>query len=632
MKPTPSSLETTPGRQSRSRPRIATPAAAAATDSVITPRNENAEPPSSSTPLSAKPSSSLVQGPMSAHSSSSDELVDPEALKSVRRIVATSLAGPKRMSPSTSPSTAARSGSAALTSATLDMSLVSSDTLNRASRPPREGADDEEGGQVPVQPVMPGDGFARNRSGKVARNKMLALAGVSTEVGLSRTSKRSREDESDHEEEAEEEEDRDQEEEEDGRRTTRSRRQRRRLNEPESIGLPKSKSSASATTSRLLSRAMDAEATAASSSAEKDQADIDRFFEAHASLGATSDNTLASLPTLAHREYLEAVANLDAEPASTSCDPHVPSRQALMDVHRRCFAQWRFELSQGFNVLLVGFGSKHDVLSEFVSDLSDTHDVVLVHGYHPLASAKSILNTLSSTLECESTPVGLAEHTASILASLSLPTSPYTAVSPLVLAIHSIDAPGLRGEKPTSVLSSLAAHPSVSLVASADHMNAPLQWDYTTVAKLCLVTHHVATFARYTHETAFENALMVKPGATTPLAVMTVLSSLPKNSRACFGVLAREVIAQVKDLAANGGGGGMADKAVAAAGLPYTRLYARCREQFLVNEETSFRTIMTEFKDHQVVTSRRVDGIEVVGVSLPVAGIEKVLEEMEALG
>lgn len=45
------------------------------------------------------------------------------------------------------------------------------------------------------------------------------------------------------------------------------------------------------------------------------------------------------------------------------------------------------------------------------------------------------------------------------------------------LLIHNIDGPALRTPQAQSVLSLLASIPQLSIVASIDHINAPMLWD-----------------------------------------------------------------------------------------------------------------------------------------------------------
>ncbi|KNE60610.1 hypothetical protein AMAG_05989 [Allomyces macrogynus ATCC 38327] len=195
-------------------------------------------------------------------------------------------------------------------------------------------------------------------------------------------------------------------------------------------------------------------------------------------------------------------------------------------------------------------------------------------------------------------------------------------VGPLFLVVHNIDAPGLRADRAQTTLAHLASHARVRVVATADHIHAALQWDYLKLARFNWLPHHVATFAPYHVETAFENTLMVKPGVVTAQSARTVLQSLPPNSRECFRILATHALGKGDQ---DAGGAGAAP---AAAGMSYQAWFSRCREQFLVSEEANFRTIVTEFKDHQMVATRRVEGVDVLAIPLPPQAIESVLESM----
>ncbi|KNE57134.1 hypothetical protein AMAG_02884 [Allomyces macrogynus ATCC 38327] len=332
------------------------------------------------------------------------------------------------------------------------------------------------------------------------------------------------------------------------------------------------------------------------------------FFESQTGGSKTSDNTLASLPQLAHQEYVSLLHSIPVRSA--------PAIAHLQDLHVQCFPQWRFELHEGYNLLFFGVGSKRTLVDRFVHEvLAHDGDVVTVAGFHPLCSVKSVLSTLSRALECAS-PATLHDHVAAVAAALD------DREGPLFLVVHNIDAPGLRADRAQTTLAHLASHARVRVVATADHIHAALQWDYLKLARFNWLPHHVATFAPYHVETAFENTLMVKPGVVTAQSARTVLQSLPPNSRECFRILATHALGKGDQ---DAGGAGAAP---AAAGMSYQAWFSRCREQFLVSEEANFRTIVTEFKDHQMVATRRVEGVDVLAIPLPPQAIESVLESM----
>ncbi|KAL8745776.1 MAG: hypothetical protein Q9190_002133, partial [Brigantiaea leucoxantha] len=76
----------------------------------------------------------------------------------------------------------------------------------------------------------------------------------------------------------------------------------------------------------------------------------ERYFFENRGHTKTSNNTLSSLSLLSHDDYHEQ--------RRAHIDPHASSYNFLHSLHSRSFPQWRFELSQSFNICLYGYGSK----------------------------------------------------------------------------------------------------------------------------------------------------------------------------------------------------------------------------------------------------------------------------------
>ena len=43
-----------------------------------------------------------------------------------------------------------------------------------------------------------------------------------------------------------------------------------------------------------------------------------------------------------------------------------------------------------------------------------------------------------------------------------------------------------------------------------------------------------------------------------------------------------------------------------AAGLSFNACYSKCREQFLVNSDSTLKAQLIEFRDHKLITSKKV--------------------------
>ncbi|XP_068604709.1 origin recognition complex subunit 2 [Brachionichthys hirsutus] len=322
---------------------------------------------------------------------------------------------------------------------------------------------------------------------------------------------------------------------------------------------------------------------------------VEEYFEAHGSAKAlTSDRTLDRLHTpKLDRETL--VRLLGGKPASFSRE-----LQQLHHKHRQNFSKWMLQLQLGFNVLVYGLGSKRALLGDFRASHLAQEVHVVVNGFFPSITLKAILNALT----CE-----VLEHQGSFrtpsdqiqFITRTLEDSPELHV---YLMIHNIDGLMLRGEKTQSALGQLASLPTLHLVASIDHINAPLVWDQFQQSQFNWLWWECVTFQRYADETSYENSLLVQHAGALALSSLThVLRSLTPNARGIFKLLVKFQL-QNKDNPSY-------------TGLSFQEFYQRCREAFLVNSDLTLRTQLTEFRDHKLIRTRKgADGVECLMVAV----------------
>ncbi|XP_024908200.1 origin recognition complex subunit 2 [Cynoglossus semilaevis] len=117
---------------------------------------------------------------------------------------------------------------------------------------------------------------------------------------------------------------------------------------------------------------------------------VEEYFEAHGSSKVlTSDRTLERLHTPKFdRDTL--VQLLDGKPSS-----YADEIKQLHDKLRKHFSKWMLQLQLGFSVLVYGLGSKKALLEDFrVSYLAQEIHLV-VNGFFPSITLKSILNALT---------------------------------------------------------------------------------------------------------------------------------------------------------------------------------------------------------------------------------------------
>lgn len=340
-----------------------------------------------------------------------------------------------------------------------------------------------------------------------------------------------------------------------------------------------------------------------------------------------------------------------------------------------------FELEQGFNLCLYGYGSKRDLAMSFAEHLyhnaEKTPKILVVNGYTPGLTIRDVLNTVAAQMLPKS--IKLPGQPAAILDLIfeGLSERPSTQ---LTLIIHSIDHPNLR--KSQSILARLASHSSISLLATCDTPNFALLWDISLTRQFRLLYHDATTFEPYTAELDVVeevNTLLGRSGRRLggKDGVGYVLKSLPENARNLFRILVAEQLAQADiegDAAATAAASatpfdeidsddvlGASDEeaalqatpsrrargkgrpakakkaqvakpianAAVAEGVEYRTLYHKAVEEFVCSSEVNFRTLLKEFHDHQMVESRKdAMGTERLSVPFGREELEGMLEEL----
>jgi len=396
-----------------------------------------------------------------------------------------------------------------------------------------------------------------------------------------------------------------------------------------------------------------------------------------------SDASLASLDLADEDTVRELLGRLPVG--------HVNERARLKTALEKNFARWWQLLQSEFSLLLYGFGSKKELMEDFASKMLTDGGVIVVNGYFPGLTPKQILaaaaaavhpgtpsrdlhgtNTetlLAMIAEATSAPHLLAQRTKSAIATkqrgeraskrggapgvdggggddtagggdkdASLAAGPEdlpggsSSLGPnglhdarlgrnhhhppkrLYIVLHNIDGQQLRSPEAQALLGELAAMPRVHLVASVDHVNAPLLWSKREAARFNFVWQETTTFAPYKYETAHVPQMLASKGEERHVrGAVNVLRSLTSNARDIFRLLAEHQLANPE-----------------SGGMTFHAFYTRCREQFLATSETTLKSHLTEFVDHELTrTERGSEGVDLVHIPFADDVIAQLLEQIK---
>ncbi|RDA90330.1 hypothetical protein CP533_6000 [Ophiocordyceps camponoti-saundersi (nom. inval.)] len=332
----------------------------------------------------------------------------------------------------------------------------------------------------------------------------------------------------------------------------------------------------------------------------------------------TSDQTLSSMAPLTHEEYI----------ASQQEEKLLHPGIALLEkLHAESFPQWAFELRQGFSLCLYGLGSKRSLVTDFARSLQkksgfSSSIAVVVNGYLPSASnTRELLSSIATAAHLPSTTIS---STSSAAASMATSITSQLK-SRLLLIVNSIDAAPLRKPSAQTILARLASHPLVDLICSADTPDFPLLWDVGLRSAFNFVFHDATTFAPLRVEVNVVDDVNALLGRSTARlrareGVAFVLRSLPENAKNLFRLLVAEVLMAMDD---------DDDGAGAGAAVEYRMVYNKAVEEFICSSEMAFRTLLKEFHDHQIITSRKdAIGTELLTLPFPRDELEAMLEDV----
>lgn len=316
---------------------------------------------------------------------------------------------------------------------------------------------------------------------------------------------------------------------------------------------------------------------------------VEEYFEAHSSSKVlTSDRTLQKLKR----------AKLDQQTLRKLLSKVSPSFSSelkqLNQQYEQLFHKWMLQLHLGFNIVLYGLGSKRNLLEKFRTTMLQESIHIVINGFFPGISVKSILNSITEDV------LDHAGTFRSILDQLDWIVKKFKEDSclKLFLVIHNLDSKMLRGDRSQQIIGQLSSLQNIYLIASIDHLNAPLMWDHEKQSLYNWLWYETTTYNPYTEETSYENSLLVKQSGSLPLSsLIHVLRSLTPNARGIFRLLIKYQLDNQDN--------------PSYTGLSFQDFYQQCREAFLVNSDLTLRAQLTEFRDHKLIkTKKGTDGVE----------------------
>jgi origin recognition complex subunit 2 len=353
------------------------------------------------------------------------------------------------------------------------------------------------------------------------------------------------------------------------------------------------------------------------------QTAFDMYFAHSSSQARVSQNVLTSLmEPLSHQEVLSLERDVHRKAEQRT------EIQRLRRHHESYFPHYWMELHNGFNLLFYGYGSKRTTLTAFGREYCASRGhVVIINGYKKGVNLKSILFSIEGIpdlMQLETTTAGWEGQLRRIYEFFRRNENP-----PLYLIVHNIDAPPLRDSKVRTLLSTLALHPRIHLIASVDNINAGFLWSSSELSArkhvhtdrntaippdrgYAWLFHDLTTFQPYIDEMKSRDvSILPSQGqilsgtvgsgqALSEEGMSHVLASVTEKAKKLFRLLAKRQMAAIESSTGKQPTG---ITGLENYGTQYDLLFNEARKEFLATSDVALRALLGEFMDHDMIKS-----------------------------
>ncbi|CCH61316.1 hypothetical protein TBLA_0E02600 [Henningerozyma blattae CBS 6284] len=340
---------------------------------------------------------------------------------------------------------------------------------------------------------------------------------------------------------------------------------------------------------------------------------------------------------------------------------HKSARDKLRSLQEKMFPQFWLELNQGFSLLFYGVGSKRLLLEDFaikylspkitrltaktnlntkehpVGKLQKGIPCLVINGYNPTCNYRDIYQEVLKLLQPEqelsrSETKFWGNH---VLLHIQKLIEIYKTEPPLIkliIVVHNLDGPSVRKVAFQTMLSYLSRIRQVALIASTDHIYAPVLWDNNRSENFNFVFHDVTNFESSSVETSFHDVMKIgkSESSTGAQGAKYVLQSLTVNSKKLFKLLIECQLSNMESHMANTKGVvPPSKKGTPTVGIEFKIFAQMCATDFIASSDSSLRSMLSEFVEHKMATvSKNNVGTELIWIPYGYAEMVKLLESV----
>lgn len=359
--------------------------------------------------------------------------------------------------------------------------------------------------------------------------------------------------------------------------------------------------------------------------------------------GAKSRHTMSMAPDVTREEF-SLVSNF----FNDNFQKH--SRLKLFQIQKKMFPQYWFELTQGFSLLFYGVGSKRNFLEEFAIDYlspkvaysqlaydaelqqnepSNAIPCLILNGYNPSCNYRDVFKEITDLLVPAELTRSETKYWGNHVILQIQKMIDFYKTQPLdiklILVVHNLDGPSIRKNTFQTMLSYLSVIRQIAIVASSDHIYAPLLWDNMKAQNYNFVFHDISNYEPATIESTFQDVMKMGKSDTSSGAegAKYVLQSLTVNSKKMYRLLIETQMQNMGNLSATTG----PKRGTQRTGVELKVFNHLCAADFIASNEIALRSMLREFIEHKMANiTKNNSGMEIIWVPYTYAELEKLLK------
>ncbi|KAJ3219299.1 Origin recognition complex subunit 2 [Dinochytrium kinnereticum] len=231
---------------------------------------------------------------------------------------------------------------------------------------------------------------------------------------------------------------------------------------------------------------------------------------------------------------------------------HQEQKELLKSLIAMRFSEWQLQLAAGFSLMLYGLGSKRSLLSDFISEHCTQYPVLEINGNDLRFDVEDDfvgpLHTLCAE-PSEKTFISLTEQLSDIKSYFTEDMDHFECI---YVVIHSIDGSAMRSSACQTLISFVkksCPQGCIRIIASMDHINAPLLWDQTLTEDFRWLWKDVTSFSDYLEEIeAIPKAMVLDENLKRRAGTDDEALSTQMQERYSSSLLERNYKTQTKEL------------------------------------------------------------------------------------